>query len=735
MLLIFSAVSIEAGETSFSNVQTAAPPNIVLILLDDVAFADTSTFGGVAQTPSLTSLAETGLRFNRFHTAGLCAPTRAALLSGRNHHRMGYGSLFSSANAGYDHQWRKSTASVAEVLRRNGYSTAAFGKWHNTPLDEIVPVGPFERWPTGLGFEYFYGNMRGMTSQWEPSLWRNTVMVQQPKSPNEGYHLTTDLVDDAIDWIQTHQSLVTDKPYFVYFSTGAAHVPHHVSQSWIAKYRGKFDQGWDVLREEILIRQKRLRVVPDDTELTPRPNELPAWSSLSQDEKQLFSRQMEVYSAFIAQTDYEIGRLIQAVREGPNGDNTVIFYIVGDNGGEARILDGSEDMSVYLDQSNQRNIEERIKLADELGGAKYTNVYAAGWAWAGSTPFQWTKVVASHFGATRNPLVVSWPSRIEQTGNGLREQFTHVTDIVPTLYEVAGISAPDAIDGVEQEPIDGTSFAFAFNDPSARSRHRTQYFELNGNRAIYHDGWIAAARHEVPWLTERNEDFTDDHWELYDIDSDFSQRYDVSGEIPGKLAELKSLFDSQAKRNDVYPLMKAGPLPVAQIEEEGIQTHVFHSGFAGVAASNGPRLARSSYCIRAQITVSEVESVDGVVTAYGGRDGGFVLYVTDNHVMFESNEYGRYRQKIRDTSALPIGENEIRFSYVHNTEDSGGEGSLAVNSRHIGSIETTIGITGWLDNFDVGRDSASPVSGAYDPPHEFSGVLNRVFVTTGQPCG
>ena len=541
-------------------------PNIVLIMLDDVGFGDTSTFGGVAQTPVLDKLAAEGLRYNRFHTTGICSPTRASLLTGRNHHRVGYGQFGGGGFPGYDGIWRKDTVSMADVLRRNGYSTSAFGKWHNTPHEEITAVGPFDRWPTGLGFEYFYGFMGGLASHWEPQLYRNTtavdpsLLLKDKASKNKEYYLTNDLVDDAVGWLRTHESIAPDKPYFLYFATGAAHSPHHAPKDWVEKYRGKFDQGWDKLREEIFARQKKLGVIPADAELTPRARILPAWDSYSLEERRLFARQMEIYAAFIAYTDYQLGRLVKTVKEGPQGDNTLILYLVGDNGASAW-ADANDSRGLtgttieYKGKGNLLSVKEKLAHIDQLGGPLLFNDYAAGWSWAGNTPFQWMKHIPSHFGGTRNPLVISWPDHIKEKG-GLRTQFTHVNDVASTLYEVAGIQFPSKVDGVKQEPLDGVSFAYSFDHPNAPSRHKVQYFTTTGNRAIYQDGWVAGARHLVPWKTHRqaNDDFENDRWELYHVDKDFSQAHDLAEQYPQKLKALQTLFDAEARKNDVYPL-------------------------------------------------------------------------------------------------------------------------------------------------------------------------------------
>ena len=530
-------------------------PNIVLIMLDDIGFGDTSTFGGPAQTPALDKLAAEGLRYNTFHTTSICSPTRAALLSGRNHHRVGFGDITQTASGypGYNAFWKKNSASIAEILYQNGYRTTAFGKWHNVPSKESKPSGPYERWPTGLGFEYFYGFMGGQVSQWEPTgLYRNTTPVDPPATAAQGYHLTTDLTDDAIRWLNTHESLSPDQPYLLYFAPGAVHEPHHAPKQWIDRYRGKFDRGWDKIREEIFARQKKLGVIPASTKLTQRPKAIPAWDSLSSDQKKLYARQMEVYAGFVAHTDAEVGRLLEKVRSGPDADNTLIIYIVGDNGAAGQMgLDGG-----FVGKLT--TVQEQLQHIDDLGSEKVArNFYSAGWAWVGSTPFQGWKRIASHLGGTRNPLIISWPAHIKDKG-GLRSQFTYVTDVAATIYDVTGIPFPSSVNGTPQQPLDGVSFAHTFNNVDAISHHYVQYFEVRGYRAIYKDGWVAAARHRTPWdwwdKNEKNDNYQDDRWELYHVATDFSQAHDVAAQYPEKLKALRTLFHQEASRNNVYPL-------------------------------------------------------------------------------------------------------------------------------------------------------------------------------------
>jgi arylsulfatase A-like enzyme len=458
-------------------------PNVVLILIDDLGFGHPSTFGGPIPTPALDQLARQGVRYNRFHTTAICSPTRIALLTGRNHHQCATGTIteLSTGYPGYHSIWPRSCASIAEVLKENGYSTAAWGKWHNTPDWETSPIGPFNHWPTGLGFEYFYGFQGGETSQFYPQLFRNTTPVEPPKTPEDGYHLTEDIVDDAIAWINQQQSISPDKPFFVYFATGATHAPLHAPKKWIDKFKGQFDQGWDKVREETLARQKKMGVVPANTKLTPRPEEIPGWGGLSADAKRLYARHQEAFAGFLAHTDYHVGRLLDSVRALPNSDNTLIIYIAGDNGPSAEgSLTGTTN-NMMTQNGLPDDVESQLHELDEIGGPKHENHYPVGWAWAGSSPFQWMKRVPSHFGGTRNGLVVSWPARLKAKGQ-MRTQFHHVIDIAPTIYEAIGIPEPTTVNGVRQTPIAGVSMVYTITDPSAEGRRKTQYFETGGHR-------------------------------------------------------------------------------------------------------------------------------------------------------------------------------------------------------------------------------------------------------------
>lgn len=713
-------------------------PNVVLVLLDDAGFGATSTFGGPAKTPELDRLAARGLKYNAFHVSALCSPTRAALLSGRTDHQIGFGSVADGATGypGYNAHWPRSAASLARVLRDNGYSTAAFGKWHNTPYDEISPVGPFDRWPTGLGFEYFYGFLAGYDSQYAPRLYRNTTPADPHSSGEPGYHLTTDLVDDAVKWVHAHEAVAPAKPFLLYFAPGATHWPHQVAKEWIAKYSGAFDQGWDKLREETFARQKALGVIPANAELTPRPAELPAWDALSGDEKKLFARQMEVYAAFMEQTDLEIGRLLKSLEKDGIADNTLVLYIAGDNGGSGE--GGVDGRDVIAVDGTALSPTDRLKRADELGEEIFDNHYAAAWAWASSTPFQWTKQVASHLGGARDPLIVSWPAKIKARGE-LRTQFQHITDIAPTIYELAGIRPPDKVDGVAQTPLEGKSFAASFYDAKAPSSHGRQVFETSGNRAIYQDGWWAGARHVAPWSAARGADLAigQHPWELYDLRTDFSQAHDLAAEKPEKVKELAALFDSEAERTQIYPLLPArGNLPSPA---DGRNVFDYRPGADHIPQRIGPKFNRRAHSILAEVTLPA--EPEGVIFADGGDYGGFSIYVKDGKLIYLAKAWGNVAGKIVSSTRLPVGAARIGVEFVPDAAKPppvrtsfeprvvfAGKIILSVNGAKVaeGRIENLQ--LSYNETLDVGLDSGAPVSPDYAAPFAFNGQIDKVHV-------
>ena len=544
----------------------ADAPNILIVLIDDAGPGLPSTFGGEVQTPTLDRVAMGGISLNRFHTTAMCSPTRASILTGRNHHHVGAGQIAELANDwdGYSGHIPKSSALIADVLKDYGYSTAAWGKWHNTPAEETTVAGPFENWPTGLGFEYFYGFLAGEASQYEPNLVRNTTVVLPPKSPEEGYHLSEDLADDAIKWLNNHKALQADKPFFMYWASGAIHGPHHIMKEWADKYKGKFDDGWDAYRERVFKRAKEKSWIPENAQLTPRHETMASWGSIPEDEKPFQRRLMEVAAGYAEHVDVQVGRVVDKIDQLGYGDNTLIFYIWGDNGSSSEGQNGT--ISELLAQNGiPTTVKQHIAALDQLGGLdvlgspKTDNQYHAGWAWAGSTPYKGTKLLASHFGGTRNPIAIQWPAKIKHDGKP-RPQFHHCNDIVPTIYEVVGITPPLEVNGVPQDPIDGVSFAYTFGDPTTKGRMLTQYFEIMGSRSIYHDGWIASAfGPRTPWLPglpKGIHDWTPDNdvWELYNLEEDWSQANDLAAKMPEKLAQLKDIFLIEATKNKVLPI-------------------------------------------------------------------------------------------------------------------------------------------------------------------------------------
>ncbi|QDV18755.1 Arylsulfatase [Gimesia panareensis] len=724
--------------------QPVAPPkgapNVLLILIDDLGFGHPATFGGPIPTPALDRLAASGMKYNRFHTTAICSPTRAALLTGRNHHQCGFGTIteLSTGYPGYHSIWPRSCASIAEVLKDNGYSTAAWGKWHNTPDWETSPIGPFDRWPTGLGFEYFYGFQGGETSQYYPQLFRNTMPVEQPETPAEGYHLTADLADDAIAWINRQQSISPDKPFFVYFATGATHAPLHAPEEWIDKFKGQFDQGWDQVRGETLARQKKMGVVPENTKLTPRPKEIPGWDSLSDDARRLYARHQEAFAGFLAHTDYHVGRLVDAVRKLPDGDNTLIIYIAGDNGPSAEgSLTGTTN-NMMTQNGIPDTVEGQLDEIKEIGGPKHENHYPVGWAWAGSSPFQWMKRVPSHFGGTRNGLVISWPAKVKDAGT-MRSQFHHVIDIAPTIYEAAGIPDPKTVAGVKQTPIAGTSMAYTISDPHAEGRRTTQYFETGGHRAIYHNGWVAAAFQGVPWELTGSKGFDNTKWELYNIAEDFSEAVDLAQKYPEKLKELQAIFDQEAEKFNVYPLDDRFSERALNLERpsvtRGRTIFSYAPGTTRIPEGSAPPIYQRTHTITASIDVGEVVA-RGVIVAEGGSSGGYTLYVKEGKLVYEYNFFGKERKKIVAAADLPSGKVEVEMDYqqkpITKTNPAvGGTVTLTINGKQVARGEVPHVVPARFsatETLDIGADLGSTVSEDYTAPHAFSGKIEKVNI-------
>lgn len=710
-------------------------PNVLLILLDDVGFGMCSTFGGPVETPNLSKLAKNGLTYNRFHTTALCSPTRAALLAGRNHHTLATGVIIEMGTGypGYTGIIPKDCALVSQTLRDNGYATSMFGKWHNTPEGDISPAGPFDRWPTGLGFDYFYGFNQGEAHHFYPTLYRNTVPVAAPKTPEEGYHLTEDLTDETIAWIRNTRAADRNKPWFAYFSTGAAHAPHHVPKDWMGKYKGRFDHGWDRQRELTHAKQLEMGVIPLGTKLTPRPAELQAWDTVQGDAKKVYLRLMENYAEFMAHTDHEIGRLIDSLETSGELDNTMILYVVGDNGASAEGgLEGTfSELASLL--GLQLGLESTLDRIDEIGGPTSEPHVPVGWAWAMDAPFAWTKQIASHFGGTRNPLVIHWPAGIKAKGE-LRDQFHHVIDVVPTILEACKIPEPTEVNGIAQKPMEGTSMTYTFEDAEARDQRTTQYFEMLTNRAIYHDGWIACSRSGVPWETGGRtlDGLKNATWELYNIDQDFSQATDLATSEPNRLKDLQDLFIVEAKKHNVLPLdprLAERMDPKLRISGEPPTSWTYYGNRVQLPEPIGPQLFPRAFELVADLEIPQ-EGAEGVVACAGAFSAGWTLYVADGKPTFHYNVFELAETTICGEQALPTGDVTLKAVF---TPDGGPTGSgqmeIFVNDTSVGKeqLDRTIFRHG-LEPFEVGRDSITPVDPAYKDKgeFEFTGTIDKV---------
>lgn len=713
-------------------------PNVLLILLDDAGFGQFSTFGGGTPSPNVDKLASQGLKYNEFHTTALCSPTRAALLTGRNHHSAGFG-VISEITEGYDGYtgiMPKSAATIGQILRGNGYSTGWIGKNHNTPTWEQSPAGPFDHWPSGYGFEYFYGFQGGNSSQWEPSLYENQSPVPRSKDPN--YHLTTDISDHAIKWIKTVKAINPDKPYFLYVAPGATHSPHHAPKEWIDKFKGKFDAGWDVYREETLARQKRLGVVPENTVLTARPAGIPAWDSLQPDQKKLYARMMEAFAAFGAHADYEMGRIIDTVKAMPDADNTMIIYILGDNGASAEGgLEGTlNEIAAY--SGVPMHWQDMQTVIDDIGGRKYDNHFPVGWAHAMNTPFQWTKQVASHFGGTRNPMVISWPARIKQIGQ-LRSQFEHVIDIAPTILEAAGISEPTSVDGTAQKPMEGISIVYTFDNATAPSRRKTQYFEMQGYRGIYQDGWMASSVTFEPWILQRPVfDVDKAKWELYKITDDFSQAKDLAGDNPLKVRQMEQLFWAEAAKYNVLPLdwrslERTSDIAMGRPNPTIGRKHFEYPGdLTNIMLGSAPVLSNRSFSVKADIDTTD-SGASGMIFTQGGFTAGWGFYVADQKLVGVHNFLGIERYRIVSTEPLQKGKStvELDFAYDGGGLAKGGVITLSANGKKIGEGKIPRTVPGQYSAFegqDIGMDTGTPIDDSYKPPFAFTGKIERVTV-------
>jgi arylsulfatase len=722
--------------------EVAAPegaPNVVIILIDDLGFGATRAFGGPLAAPTLDRLAQGGLRFTRFHTTALCSPTRAALKSGRNHHtaNMGFITEMATSFPGATGQIPNSVAPLAEMLRLNGYSTGAFGKWHETAAWETSVSGPFDRWPTHQGFDKFYGFLGGETNQWAPYLYDGVTQVELSEDPD--YHFMSDMTDQSVAWIKYQKAITPDKPFFVYFAPGATHAPHHVPKAWIAAWKGKFDQGWDKVREETLARQIALGVVPAGTKLAPKPAAIPDWASLSADEKRLFARQAEVFAAFLDYTDHEVGRMLAAVEETGQLDNTLVFYIAGDNGTSAE--GGRNGMFNEYTYFNgvQEQVPDMLKHIDQWGSPETYPHMAAGWAVAFNAPFTWVKQVASSFGGTRVGMVAHWPKRI-RAKNEIRTQFGHVIDIAPTILEAVGLPEPKVVNGTPQVPMEGTSLVYTFDDGRAPERYTTQYFEIAGNRAIYHDGWLAGTVHKAPWEPKPVRSLEEDLWELYDVRADFSLSTDLAAENPAKLEELKALFLEEAAKHQVLPLddrlfERALASMVGRPDLFAGRTSLtLAEGMTGMMENAFLSVKNKSKTITAQVEVPEGGG-NGAILVQGGRFGGWALYVKDGVPAYSYNLLGLQSQTIAATKPLAAGKSTIRFEFAYDGGGlgKGGTGTLFVDDEKVGEgrIERTQPMIFSADETaDVGIDLGTPVVEALGSEHEsrFTGRIPRVTV-------
>jgi arylsulfatase len=715
-----------------------------VILIDDAGFGSSSAFGGPCSTPAAERLAAGGLKYNRFHTTALCSPTRQALLTGRNHHSVGMGGIteIASGSPGYCSVLPNTCSPIARTLKLNGYATAQFGKCHEVPVWETSSAGPFDAWPTGGGgFEYFYGFIGGEAHQWYPSLYEGTNPIEVKKTPEEGYHLVPDMTDKAIDWIGQQKALIPDKPFFVYFAPGATHAPHHVPKEWADKYKGKFDQGWDKLREEIFARQKKLGVIPPDCQLTKRHEEIPAWDAMQADLKPVLIRQMEVYAGFLEYVDYHVGRLLDSLEAAGILDDTLVFYIIGDNGASAEgTLHGTYNEMINFNGAAALETPEFLKARiDKLGGPESYNHYAVGWAHAMDTPYQWTKQVASHWGGTRNGTIIHWPKGIKAKGE-VRSQFHHVIDVAPTILEAAGLPEPLSVNGVQQRPIEGVSLVYSLNDAKAADRHETQYFEMFGNRGIYHKGWTAVTKHKTPWILvgEKTVPFDDDNWELYDTTKDWSQANNLAKKMPEKLHELQRLWLIEATRYNVLPL---DDLVAERMNPDTAGRPVLIKGDSQILFGSMGRLSENSvinvknksHAVTAVIEVPK-SGAEGVIIAQGGNIGGWTLYAKDGKLKYCYNLLGIQHFYVEGKTALSPGEHQVRmeFTYDGGGLGKGGKAALYVDGKKDG--EGRIAASAAMvfsadDGCDIGQDTGAPVSPEYGARgNEFTGRVKGVQI-------
>jgi arylsulfatase A-like enzyme len=718
-------------------------PNVLLVLIDDVGFGQFSSFGGSIPTPTMERVVKNGLQFTQFHTTALCSPTRAALLTGRNHHSVGNGVITEAGTGfpGYSGVIPDNAATFAQILQAYGYATAWFGKNHNVPDWESSMAGPFDRWPRGLGFDYFYGFVGGDTDQYSPALVENTTRIEPPATNADGspYHLSTDLADHAINYIRQEKAVSPEKPFFVYLSPGATHAPHQAPQEWIDKFKGQFDMGWDQYRIDTFERQKKLGVIPADAKLTPRPEALAAWDSLSPTEQQVYARMAEVFAGFTAHIDHEVGRVVDAIDSLGELDNTLVIYIAGDNGSSAEGgFNGLLNEMTFFNGLPE-NLEDKVAAINELGGPMYYNHFPSAWAWAMDSPFQWTKQIASHFGGTQNGMAMAWPNGIKDKGSK-RFQFSHVIDIAPTILEAAGIAQPVQVNGITQKPIEGTSLVYTFDNAKAPTRHTTQYFEMLGNQGIYSDGWMASALFSEPWVSEPagDKDILNLDWELYHIDEDFTQAVDLADQMPAKLQEMKDLFYAEAARYNVLPLdgRRTARLNVANRPSLTVgRTHFAYPRGIRVPEGSSPDVKHVNHTITANVEIPS-QGAEGMLMTIGGRFAGFGLFVKDGKLVYHYNLAGVERYNIESDTRIPSGKVSLKAEYKTDADKpyAGATVTLYANNRKIGQgrVEKSIPNRVTLDEtMDIGFDTGTPVTESYEMPFAFTGKLDEVAIDLG----
>ena len=738
-------------ETSYPPIEPLLPPegapNVLIVLVDDVGFGASSAFGGPCNTPTAERLAAGGLRFNRFHTTALCAPTRQALLTGRNHHSVAMGNITETATSapGQSSLRPNTKAPLAMTLKLNGYSTAQFGKCHEVPVWQSSPMGPFDAWPAGGGgFEKFYGFIGGENNQWDPALYDGTTPVEPPATAEEGYHLTEDLADHCVSWIRQQKALMPDKPFFIYFAPGATHAPHHVPKEWADKYKGQFDDGWDAQRERTFARQKELGVIPADADIPARHDVIPAWDDMPDELKPVLAREMEVYAGFLEHTDYQVGRLIDAIDDLGILEDTIVYYIIGDNGASAEgTLQGAfNEMANFNGMAELETPEFLLSKMDELGSPSSYNHYAVGWAWAMNTPFQWTKQVASHWGGTRNGTIVHWPNGIEEKG-GLRSQFSHVIDVAPTILEAAGLPEPTMVNGVMQSPMEGTSMLYSFNDADASERHELQYFEMFANRGVYHKGWSAVTKHKTPWVMVGGglPAFDDDVWELYDGASDYSQAHNLAADNPEMLAKLQRLWLIEAVKYNVLPLddrtsERFEPSMAGRPTLIRGNSQLFFAGMGRLSENSVVSIKNKSFSVTAEIDVPD-GGVNGVIIAQGGRFGGWTVYFQDGKAKFVYNVLGIHEYATAADTAIPAGTHQVRmeFAYDGGGLAKGGDVTLYYDGNAVGTgrVENTQPmIFSGDETTDIGQETGTTVSPDYTArDSRFTGKINWVQIDLG----